>query len=147
MPSRPTQLHNFSFYVRVDIFNKQVILYTKRHKMNKICEKVQEIHEFLPYTDWVYNQVNYLKLGTARMAQWLAFQPGNLKVDECNPDIGQTFSYCPWVAGMNGSTIKYCSLGTNNKYCSLQPRGNMKIRMNSKGTLCRPAGHKSKIIK
>ena len=36
--------------------------------MNKICEKVQEIWEFFPYTDWVYNQVNYLKLGIARMA-------------------------------------------------------------------------------
>ena len=41
----------------------------------------------------------------------------------------------------SGSYMKYRSLGSNMSYCSLQPRGNMKIRMNSKGILCRPAGH------
>ena len=45
----------------------------------------------------------------------------------------------------SGTNIKYCSLGTNILFWSLQPRGNMKIRMNSKGTLCRPAGHKKYI--
>ena len=44
---------------------------------------------------------------------------------------------------ISGTNIKYCSLGTNILYWSLQLRGNMKIRMNSKGTLCRPAGHKN----
>jgi hypothetical protein len=93
------------------------------------------------------------------------YEPGNLEVDGSNPDIGQTFSYCPWVAGKNrigkgeregefgkgskkekwesGSYMKYRSLGSNMSSCSLQPRGNMTIRKNLKGTLCRPAGHKN----